>query len=143
MEGEFTNDLKVWVNGTFDVFHPGHLALLKYAASKGELHVGIDSDRRVSEKKGPNRPVFTEKQRRELLESLKFVKKVYTFDSDETLMEKIKESEAVVMVIGSDYEKKMIIGRDLFRGIIFFNRLQVISSTQILNYTWDNSDKPE
>jgi bifunctional ADP-heptose synthase (sugar kinase/adenylyltransferase) len=71
------------------------------------------------------------------------VKKVYTFDSDETLMEKIKESEAVVMVIGSDYEKKMIIGRDLFRGIIFFNRLQGISSTQILNYTWDNSDKPE
>jgi len=143
MEGEFTNGLKVWVNGTFDVFHPGHLALLKYAASKGELHVGIDSDRRVSEKKGPNRPVFTEKQRRELLESLKFVKKVYTFDSDETLMEKIKESEADVMIIGSDYEKKMIIGRDLFRGIIFFNRLQGISSTQILNYTWDNSDKPE
>jgi cytidyltransferase-like protein len=143
MEGEFTNDLKVWVNGTFDVFHPGHLALLKYAARKGELHVGIDSDRRVQEKKGPNRPVFSEKQRRELLESLKFVKKVYTFDSDEDLMAKIKESGAIIMVIGSDYEKKTIIGRDLFRGIIFFNRIQDISSTQILNYSWNNSDKPE
>jgi cytidyltransferase-like protein len=143
MEGEFTNDLKIWVNGTFDVFHPGHLALLKYAARKGELHVGIDSDRRVQEKKGPNRPVFSEKQRRELLESLKFVKKVYTFDSDEDLMAKIKESGAIIMVIGSDYEKKTIIGRDLFRGIIFFNRIQDISSTQILNYSWNNSDKPE
>jgi cytidyltransferase-like protein len=143
MEGEFTNDLKIWVNGTFDVFHPGHLALLKYAAKKGELHVGIDSDRRVQEKKGPNRPVFKESQRRELLESLKFVKKVYTFDSDEDLMAKIKESGAIIMVIGSDYEKKTIIGRDLFRGIIFFNRIQDISSTQILNYSWNNSDKPE
>jgi cytidyltransferase-like protein len=143
MEGEFTNDLKVWVNGTFDVFHPGHLALLKYAAKKGELHVGIDSDRRVQEKKGPDRPVFKESQRRELLESLKFVKKVYTFDSDEDLMAKIKESGAIIMVIGSDYEKKTIIGRDLFRGIIFFNRIQDISSTQILNYSWNNSDKPE
>jgi D-beta-D-heptose 7-phosphate kinase/D-beta-D-heptose 1-phosphate adenosyltransferase len=143
MEGEFTNDLKVWVNGTFDVFHPGHLALLKYAAGKGELHVGIDSDRRVQEKKGPNRPVFNEKQRRELLESLKFVKKVYTFDSDEDLMAKIKESKAIIMVIGSDYEKKTIIGQDLFRGIIFFNRIQGISSTEILNYTWNNSDKIE
>ena len=143
MEGEFTNDLKIWVNGTFDVFHPGHLALLKYAAKKGELHVGIDSDRRVQEKKGPDRPVFKESQRRELLESLKFVKKVYTFDSDEDLMAKIKESGAIIMVIGSDYEKKTIIGRDLFRGIIFFNRIQDISSTQILNYSWNNSDKPE
>jgi cytidyltransferase-like protein len=61
MEGEFTNDLKVWVNGTFDVFHPGHLALLKYAAKKGELHVGIDSDRRVQEKKGPRQTRFQRK----------------------------------------------------------------------------------
>lgn len=135
MEGKFTNSLKVWVNGTFDVFHPGHLALLKYAATKGELHVGIDSDERVRELKGPDRPVFNEAQRRELLESLKFVKRVYTFGSEEALKEKIRESGAHIMVIGSDYEKKTIVGRDLFKGIVFFNRIQGISSTQILNHS--------
>ena len=50
MESESKNNIKIWVNGTFDVFHPGHLALLKYASNKGELHVGLDSDRRVKEK---------------------------------------------------------------------------------------------
>jgi len=140
MEGEFTNELKIWVNGTFDVFHPGHLAILKYAASKGELHVGIDSDRRVTEKKGPNRPVFNIEQRKDLLESLKFVHDVYVFDSDWELKEMIKKSGANIMVIGSDYEDKEIIGRELFNGFIFFNRIHGISSTQILNY---NSDKPE
>jgi cytidyltransferase-like protein len=135
--------MKIWVNGTFDVFHPGHLALLKYAANKGELHVGIDSDRRVTENKGPNRPVFTVEQRKELLESLKFVHRVYVFDSDEGLIESIKKSEAMIMVIGSDYEKKKIIGRDLFRGIIFFDRIRGISSTEILNHTWNNGDKPD
>lgn len=135
--------MKVWVNGTFDVFHPGHLALLKYAASKGELHVGIDSDRRVSEKKGPNRPVFTVEQRKDLLESLKFVHRVYVFDSDEGLMHAMKESEAMILVIGSDYEKKEIVGRYLFKCIIYFNRIHGISSTEILNYTWNNSDRPE
>ena len=143
MEGKFTNTMKVWVNGTFDVFHPGHLALLKYAAEKGELHVGIDSDRRVMEKKGPNRPVFTVAQRKELLESLKIVHKVYVFDSDEGLINAIKESEAMIMVIGSDYEKKKIVGEDLFRGILFFDRIHGISSTEILNYTWNNSDRPD
>lgn len=143
MEGEFTNELKIWVNGTFDVFHPGHLAILKYAASKGELHVGIDSDRRVKEKKGPNRPVFNIEQRKDLLESLKFVHSVYVFDSDWELKEMIKKSGANIMVIGSDYENKEIIGKELFNGFIFFNRIHGISSTQILNYTQDNSDKPD
>jgi len=143
MEGQFTNTIKVWVNGTFDVFHPGHLALLKYAAKKGELHVGLDSDRRVKEKKGPNRPVFNLEQRKELIESLKFVHAVYVFDTDWELKEMIKRSEANIIVIGSDYEKKEIIGKELFRGIIFFDRIKGISSTEILNHTWNNSDKPE
>jgi bifunctional ADP-heptose synthase (sugar kinase/adenylyltransferase) len=97
----------------------------------------------VTENKGPNRPVFTVEQRKELLESLKFVHRVYVFDSDEGLIESIKKSEAMIMVIGSDYEKKKIIGRDLFRGIIFFDRIRGISSTEILNHTWNNSDKPD
>jgi D-beta-D-heptose 7-phosphate kinase/D-beta-D-heptose 1-phosphate adenosyltransferase len=126
--------MKIWVNGTFDIFHPGHLALLKYAAEKGKVHVGIDSDRRVKEKKGLARPIFTAKQRKELLESLKFVEKVYVFDSDEELIKAIEESGALLMVIGSDYEEKEIIGKDLFKGIIFFNRIEGISSTEILNH---------
>lgn len=135
--------MKVWVNGTFDVFHPGHLALLKYAARKGEVHVGIDSDLRVKELKGPNRPVFSQEQRKEMLESLKFVEKVYIFYTDHDLERIMTEVDPTLMVIGSDYENKKIIGRHIPRGILFFNRIKGISSSEILNYTWNNSDKPE
>jgi len=47
---------KVWVNGTFDVLHAGHLKMLEYAKSLGVLVVGIDSDKRVKELKGESRP---------------------------------------------------------------------------------------
>lgn len=134
MEGQFKNTIKIWVNGTFDIFHPGHLALLKYAANKGELHVGLDSDRRVKEKKGNNRPIFNISQRKELLESLKFVHSVYVFDNDWDLKEMIKKSESNIMVIGSDYENKEIIGKELFGEIIYFDRIKGISSTGLIQF---------
>ena len=51
---------KVFVNGTFDILHRGHLELLEYAKSQGDVVVvAIDSDERVKEKKGPTRPINT------------------------------------------------------------------------------------
>jgi cytidyltransferase-like protein len=139
MEREFSK-IKVWVNGTFDVFHPGHLALLKFAAEKGELHVGIDSDRRISEKKGPDRPVFNLKQRGEMIESLKCIHSVYSFDSDEELIALMEHVSPEIMVIGSDYRGKHIVGGHIPRDIIFFERIEGISTTKILNINADNND---
>jgi len=49
---------KVFVNGTFDLLHEGHIALLEYAKTLGEtLAVAIDSDERVKQLKGPDRPI--------------------------------------------------------------------------------------
>ena len=46
---------RIFVNGTFDLLHRGHLELLNYAKSLGDfLCVGIDTDDRVKEKKATN-----------------------------------------------------------------------------------------
>ena len=75
---------KVLVNGTFDIIHPGHVELLNYAKSLGDyLVVFIDTDRRVSEIKGPDRPINNQSDRKLLLQNLKAVDDVFMFDSVE------------------------------------------------------------
>lgn len=128
----------VWVNGTFDILHTGHLAMLKFASRLGDvLCVGIDSDERIKQKKGKSRPINSQYFRKELLQSLFYVDKVYVFESDYQLTEYIRMLSPKHMVIGDDYKDKTIIGADYCENITFFKRLPGFSTTQIINKIQD------
>jgi D-beta-D-heptose 7-phosphate kinase/D-beta-D-heptose 1-phosphate adenosyltransferase len=133
--------MKVWVNGTFDVLHRGHIELLRYSNGWGDVRVGIDSDERIKQLKGENRPVNVFDDRRILLESLKYVNSVVEFGSDQELEDRIKEWGATIMVIGSDYKDKKIIGSHLFEKIIYFDRIENYSSTKIIEHEKNISNR--
>lgn len=81
-----TEEKVVFTNGVFDILHPGHVQLLKYAKSLGDkLIVGINSDRAVQELKGPDRPINNEQSRKSMLEKLDFVDEVVIFDDTKTV----------------------------------------------------------
>lgn len=124
--------MKIWVNGTFDVLHKGHIKLLSYASGFGDVRVGIDSDIRVKHLKGKERPINKFEDRKLILSSIKYVNSVVGFGSDEELELEIKKWGAKTMIIGSDYEGKEIIGSHLFDNIIYFNRIKDYSSTKII-----------
>lgn len=94
---------KIIVNGVFDVLHPGHLHLLNFARAQGDfLLVAIDSDAKVKERKGTNRPFFNQQERAEMLINLRCVNEVVVFSTEEELAEIIKECD--LMVKGSDHQ---------------------------------------
>jgi len=124
---------KVFVNGTFDVLHAGHLALLNYAKSLGDyLVVGIDTDERVKEKKGPTRPVNSVEDRTLMLINLKAVDEVKHFGTDEELENLVKSVQPDIMVVGSDWKDKSVIGSYHAAKLIFFDRIDGYSSTKII-----------
>ena len=126
--------MKVWVNGTFDVLHVGHLKLLEHASSFGKLRVGIDSDRRVKELKGLDRPYNSTEDRKFFLESLKFVNDVVVFDSRQELISLVKEYQPDFMIVGDDYKDQTVYGSEFAKQLIYFEKLPAYSTTKILSY---------
>ena len=123
----------VFVNGTFDVLHLGHLALLNYAKSLGDkLFVAIDSDERVRQLKGLTRPIYDAYQRKVMLLNLKAVEEVEIFSSDEELEMWIKQINPSIMVVGSDWHNKTVIGSQYAKRLEFFERIDEYSSTKTI-----------
>ena len=123
----------VWTNGCFDILHRGHIELFKYAKSLGtKLYVGIDTDEKVKLDKGIDRPFNTLEDRKIMLESIKFIDQVFIFDSAKELEEMVKTISPDIMVIGSDWRGKKVIGQQYTKKLKFFNRVIGYSTTNIL-----------
>ena len=69
-----TLNLKVVLtSGSFDLTHIGHARYLEKAKSYGDiLVVGVDSDEKVSRRKGPDRPIVPQTERTEMLSHLRY-----------------------------------------------------------------------
>ncbi len=102
----------VFTNGVFDLLHVGHVRYLAEARALGDaLVVAINSDRTVRELKGPDRPIFEEAERAEIIAALRSVDYVTIFDdvSPRALIAKLLPD---VLVKGGDYQLDEIHGRE-------------------------------
>ena len=103
----------VFTNGCFDLLHPGHIQLLEFAKSKGDiLVVAVNTDASVKRLKGPTRPIVNEENRAAVLQALRHVDYVTLFDED-TPLELITLILPDILVKGADYTKDKVVGRKI------------------------------
>jgi D-beta-D-heptose 7-phosphate kinase/D-beta-D-heptose 1-phosphate adenosyltransferase len=126
----------VFTNGCFDLFHAGHLELLRRAALLGEvLVVGVNSDKSVSRIKGPGRPIVPQLDRVGMISALGFVNYVVVFDED-TPLRLIEQVRPDVLVKGEDWKGKEVVGQEIVQArggkIEFVTLLKGISTTQLI-----------
>ena len=126
----------VMVNGTFDVLHPGHVALLNTARSYGDyLIVAIDTDRRVRELKGEGRPINNQNDRKIMLTNLKAVDFVVIFDSTEELIDYMKLYKPQVYVKGSDWKHDTeSTAHQYCNKVIYYDRIEPYSTTNTIQH---------
>jgi rfaE bifunctional protein nucleotidyltransferase chain/domain len=132
-----SNSNTVWLNGTFDVLHMGHITLFrkarKLAGPNGRVIVGTDSDERVRELKGPTRPINNIYDRVDFLRAIKYIDGVVVFSSADELEERIKQFSPDILLVGDDYINKPVVGAQYAKAVIFIPRYGGLSSSKILN----------
>ncbi len=102
----------VFTNGCFDIIHAGHIHLLRQAKLMGKkLIVGLNSDLSIRRLKGKSRPINGQNDRLLILSAIRYVDDVIIFEEDDPL-NLIKRVKPDILVKGSDYSAKNIIGAD-------------------------------
>jgi len=102
----------VFTNGCFDLLHAGHLQLLTFARTQGDvLIVGINSDRGVRMIKGEHRPIYPATERARILAAIEMVDYVVVFD-DPRAEQIIRDVRPDVLVKGADWRGQHVDGQD-------------------------------
>ena len=123
-----------YTTGVFDMFHIGHLNILKRAKEQCEfLIVGVTTDALCQSRKN-KLPIICEKDRVEIVESIKYVDKVVLqHDMDKLSAVKLYGIDAVF--VGSDwqgtpswnnYEKEF---KEVGCDVVYLQHTEGISST--------------
>lgn len=130
-----------FANGCFDVLHPGHVSLIRQAASACDrLVVALNTDQSVQRLKGPTRPVQSEQSRADVMGSIKGVSVVVLFD-EETPRELIQAVQPDLLIKGADYTEEEVVGGDIVKargGRILLAKLTAGQSTSALISKWQD-----
>ena len=125
----------VFVNGVFDILHPGHIQLLKFAKSLGDkLIVGINSDRATRLLKGPERPINDQNIRKFTMESLGYADQIVIFD-DVRIGNIVRELKPDILVQSDEHTAEQIRQIDNIPAEIeikLFPRVGNFSTTNII-----------
>jgi D-beta-D-heptose 7-phosphate kinase/D-beta-D-heptose 1-phosphate adenosyltransferase len=125
---KFDDKKVVFSNGCFDLLHPGHIAMLEWAKSHGDiLIVGVNSDTSIKRLKGESRPIINEEQRTYMISQLQVVDYVVLFEEDSPLT-LISEIKPDIHVKGSDHTRKT----EGVETTFFFPRIKNISTTELI-----------
>lgn len=122
----------VFTNGCFDILHAGHVRIIEFSKSQGDLLIlGLNTDASIKRLKGQSRPINKEKDRAIVVSSLQAVDGVVLFKED-TPLNLIKIIKPDILVKGADYTKENVVGREYAGKVVLCPLVKGKSTTNII-----------
>ena len=121
---------KVITYGTFDLLHYGHINLLRRAKALGDYLIVALSTDEFNWNEKQKKCYFTYEQRKQLLESIRYVDLVIPEENWAQKTSDVKEFRIDTFVMGNDWEGKFDFLKD-YCEVVYLERTPEISTTQI------------
>jgi glycerol-3-phosphate cytidylyltransferase len=118
------------IAGNFDVLHPGYIEMFKEMKENCTcLIVLLHTDPSI-ERPHKLRPILSSKERKEMLESIRYVDDVIRYTYEEQLLDLLKVGEFDIRFLGDDYINKPFTGDNLKIPIHYMSRDHGWSTTK-------------
>lgn len=133
--------MKVFVSGSFDLLHSGHVAFFKEASIYGDLYVGIGSDKSIEQLKG-RKTINTQEERLYMVKAIRYVKDAWINSGIgmNDFFNDLQEEDIGILVVNNDQdneEKRLFCLKNEIKYIILQRKpekgLQARSTTALRN----------
>ena len=123
-----TNLIRGVIAGAFDVLHPGYIHMFKQSLNHcNNLTICLHKDPTSNKKM---KPILTLEERKEILQSLRYIDNIYTYNTEQELESILKTNKFDVRILGDDYLNKKITGSEYCEKTIFIPRDHGWSATK-------------
>ena len=128
-------EMKVgFVASTFDLFHAGHVMMLKEAKAQCDhLIVGLQTDPTIDRPTTKNKPVQTLFERYIQLEACRFIDQIVPYCTEKELLDILLSYKIDVRIVGEEYKNKDFTGKELDIPIYYNTRKHSFSTTELRN----------
>ena len=117
--------------GAFDLCHAGHILMFKEARGHCDhLTVLLQGDPSL-DRPQKNKPIMSLEERKIILEGIRYIDEVITYQTEEELYELLQKLSPDVRIIGADWKGKEYTGHDLAIPVIFNSRDHAFSTTEL------------
>lgn len=128
---EKQNKLVGIVASCFDLFHTGHVLMLKEAKNQCDwLLVALQTDPTI-DRPTKNKPIQSTFERFVQLEGCKYVDQIVVYETEKDLLDLLRSYKIDVRIIGEEYRDKPFTGKDLDIPIYYNTRRHSFSTTEL------------
>lgn len=117
---------------TFDLFHAGHVLMLKEARDLCEwLIVGLQTDPTIDRPETKNKPIQSVFERYTQLQACKYVDEIVVYETEKDLLDLLQSYPIDVRILGEEYKGRPFTGNDLPIENHFNRRRHSFSTTEL------------
>lgn len=119
-----------FIAGSFDVIHPGYIYMFEESKKNCNYLIVALQDDPTIERPGKLKPILTLLERIKILESIKYIDEIVTYNTEKELLEILNKIKPNIRFLGDDYKGKKITGEDLGIPIYYLDRSHGWSTTR-------------